>query len=110
LEALYRVLTDATLTLGSQLEAVQRAQPQFTAADVDAIGRRLIQAFRPNIGEALRAMRVRSIASLVGIVAAAFVGGAAIGGVGIWWWLDYVPTRYVYVVDPPGQQQHVAPR
>jgi hypothetical protein len=110
LEALYRVLTDATLTIGSQLEAVQRAQPQFTAADVDAIARRLIQAFRPNIGDALRAMRVRTIACIVGIAAALFCGGMVIGGVGVWFWLDYVPTRYVYVVDQPGQQQHVAPR
>jgi hypothetical protein len=84
-----------------EIRAAQSAQPHFSAADIDAIGRRMIQAFRPNIGDALRAMRVRSIATIVSIVAAFFVGGVVIGGVGVWYCLDYVPTNYVRLIPAP---------
>jgi hypothetical protein len=84
-----------------EIRAAQSAQPHFSAADIDAIGRRMIQAFRPNIGDALRAMRVRSIAIIVSIVAAFFVGGVVIGGVGVWYWLGYVPTHYVHLIPAP---------
>jgi hypothetical protein len=85
------------------------AQDIREAVPVKEIANRLIRSFEPTGKRIAVGLTRQAFAWLAGIAVALLFGGAVIGGVGVWYWLDYVPTHYVYVVDQPGQQ-HVAPR
>ena len=61
---------------------------------------------------ALYAMRVRMLAYLAGIGLGLCVGGAVVGGMGVWYAREYVPTNYVRLVQPeqPARPMATQPR
>jgi hypothetical protein len=107
---LRRLYADQQVSFERVAEEIRAAQPSITDAQIRQMGNQLIRSFEPTGKRIAAGLTRQAFAWLAGIAVALLFGGAVIGGVGVWYWLEYVPTHYVYVVDQPGQQQHVAPR
>lgn len=98
--------------IAAQLAVAQKAQPQLADRHITKLGNVLVEEFRPRVDTALYAMRVRTLAYLAGIGLGLFVGGAVVGGVGVWYAMDFVPMNYVRLVQPeqPAPSMATPPR